>query len=131
MRRAILFLAAALFVSAGTYMLVAPAEWYAATPGVTKTGPFNVHFVRDIGLAFLAGGGAMAWGAVKTDRSAALWGAAWPCLHALFHVQIWLARGLPLDTVATVNLTAIQLPAWLALWAAWHLKDTTKEYATC
>ncbi len=37
----------------GVYMLLAPESWYFAVPGVTTTGPFNQHFVRDIGLIFL------------------------------------------------------------------------------
>ena len=111
----------AFYLLSGVYMLIAPSHWYEAVPGVTSTGPFNVHFVRDIGLVFIASAGALIWGAVRGVRTVAIAGAVWPCLHALFHVQIWLARGTPVDTVAAVNLAAIQLPAWLALWAALKL----------
>ena len=35
------------------WMLVAPAAWYRDLPaGVPDTGPYNAHFVRDIGCAF-------------------------------------------------------------------------------
>ncbi len=44
-------------------MLVAPEDWYLAVPGVTDTGPFNQHFVRDIELIFLLLGGAFLLGA--------------------------------------------------------------------
>ena len=37
----------------GLYMLAAPAGWYLAVPGITATGPFNQHFIRDIGLIFV------------------------------------------------------------------------------
>ena len=111
----------AFYLLSGVYMLIAPAHWYEAVPGVTSTGPFNIHFVRDIGLVFIASAAALLWGAVQGVRSTAVAGAAWPCLHALFHVQIWLARGVPVDAVAAVNLAAIQLPAWLALWATLKL----------
>jgi hypothetical protein len=37
----------------GVFMLVSPEQWYFAVPGVTSTGPFNQHFLRDIGLIFL------------------------------------------------------------------------------
>jgi len=47
----------------GVFMLVAPDNWYFAVPGVTTTGPFNPHFVRDIGLIFLLIGGAFLVGA--------------------------------------------------------------------
>ena len=42
----------------GVFMLVAPETWYGAVPGVTSTGPFNQHFIRDIGLIFLLVGAA-------------------------------------------------------------------------
>lgn len=37
----------------GLFMLISPANWYFAVPGVTTTGPFNQHFLGDIGLIFL------------------------------------------------------------------------------
>ena len=45
-------------IANGVFMLVSPEGWYLAVPGVTSTGPFNQHFVRDIGLIFLLLGGA-------------------------------------------------------------------------
>jgi len=27
--------------------------------------------------------------------------ALWPCLHALFHIQPWLASGAPVDQIAS------------------------------
>ena len=68
-------------------MLVAPEDWYVAVPGVTDTGPFNQHFVRDIGLIFLLLGGAFLLGAAQPHMRVVLWTAAtaWLCGHALFH----------------------------------------------
>lgn len=40
----------------GLLKLVAPEDWRSAVPGVTTTGPFNQHFVRDIGLVVLLAG---------------------------------------------------------------------------
>ena len=37
----------------GLTMLVAAPFWYASVPGASGTGPFNPHFVQDIGVAFL------------------------------------------------------------------------------
>jgi hypothetical protein len=34
-------------------MLIAPSVWYEFIPGVTDTGFFNQHFVRDIGIVQL------------------------------------------------------------------------------
>lgn len=34
----------------GLFILVDPSAWYRLVPGVMQIGPFNQHFVRDIGL---------------------------------------------------------------------------------
>lgn len=117
----VLFGVAGLYLSTAIYMFVAPEAFYNGTPGVAMMGPFNTHFIRDAGLAFLTSGAALLWGALKADRAVAVFGAAWPCLHALFHIWIFFARGFPADEVALVNLVGIQLPAWLALAAALKL----------
>ncbi len=43
-----------LLVANGAYMLLAPHTWYGSLESVVHTGPFNEHFVRDIGCAYLA-----------------------------------------------------------------------------
>jgi hypothetical protein len=48
-------------------MLFDGATWYASVPGVVETGPYNPHFVQDIGAAFLVAGLALA--ARPGDRS--------------------------------------------------------------
>src|SRR5574338_900844 len=50
----------------GVFMLMAGSRWYETIPGVTHTGPFNPHFVADIGAAYLAGGLALAARAWRT-----------------------------------------------------------------
>jgi hypothetical protein len=72
----------------GIFMLVAPETWYFTVPGVTSTGPFNQHFLRDIGLIFLFLGGALLVGAARPQMRVLLWGAPtiWLCGHALFHL---------------------------------------------
>jgi hypothetical protein len=35
-------------IANGAFMLIAPESWYLAVPGVTTTGSFNQHFVRDM-----------------------------------------------------------------------------------
>ena len=75
-------------IANGVFMLVAPADWYVAVPGVTATGPFNQHFLRDIGLIFLLLGGAFLVGAAQAHLRVALWAAPsiWLTGHALFHL---------------------------------------------
>ncbi|MCA8900662.1 MAG: hypothetical protein KDA53_05370 [Hyphomonas sp.] len=123
MWKPVLFLIAALNGLNALIMWFAPQYWYDTVPGVAMMGPLNFHFVRDIALVFGMSAGALAWGAVKLDRTAAVIGATWPCLHALFHIWIWAThRGAPFDQIAFVNLAGIQLPAWAALTAAFKFR---------
>lgn len=114
-----LALAALLGVAAvanGTFMLVSPEPWYFAVPGVTTTGPFNQHFVRDIGLIFLLLGGAFLLGAARPELRVALWGAAsiWLAGHALFH--FWeVAVGICAPSAIARDFPAVTLPAILSL----------------
>lgn len=83
----------------GIWMIVAPESWYAAVPGVPLEGPFNHHFIGDIGFAFAASGAGMLM-ALRAGVAAAafcLAGATWPTLHACFHVWEWIRDGLPSD----------------------------------
>jgi hypothetical protein len=102
----------------GLAMLTVPAAWYAAVPGVSETGPFNAHFVRDIGAAYLVCGGALAWFAwTPTARRAALSAAAFLTLHAIVH--LWdAAAGREHPHQLMIDIPSIFLPAALALWVA-------------
>lgn len=117
----ILLLILGLFhIANGLTMLAAPAEWYASVPGVTLTGPFNQHFILDIGMAFLASGFGLAWG-MRAGRSAAIVvcaGAVWPALHALIHVQGWLMHGIAPGT-AVSELVGVGALALLGVVLAW------------
>ena len=122
MWRTTLFVISGLFLAIAASMWFTPHTWYETVPGVAMMGPFNLHFIRDIALAFLMSAGALIYGAWKLNSGVAITGAVWPCLHGLFHISIWIGRGVPLDDVAMVNLFGIQLPAWLALAAAIKLQ---------
>jgi len=71
----------------GLFMLAAPADWYFAVPGVTTTGPFNQHFLRDIGLIYVMIGAGFLAGVARPSERVVIWGAAtlWLAGHALFH----------------------------------------------
>jgi hypothetical protein len=103
-------------------MLVSPAEWYVAVPGVTTTGPFNQHFLRDIGLIFLFVGAAFLLGAAMPQYRVISWAAStlWLSGHALFH--FWeVAVGICEPSVIARDFPAVTLPAIigliLTLWA--------------
>ena len=107
----------------GLYMLVSPGSWYFAVPGVTTTGPFNQHFLRDIGLIFVLIGAALLAGAIRPALRVPLWtGAAiWLAGHALFH--FWeVAVGICGASALARDFPAVTLPALivaaLAFWAA-------------
>lgn len=106
----------------GVFMLAAPAQWYATVPGVVLTGPFNPHFVLDIGMAFLASGAGLLLGA-RPGRSAAMLacaGAAWPVLHALIHVEGWLIHGIASDPkIALSEIVGVAGLAALGACLAW------------
>src|SRR3546814_8456936 len=72
----------------GIFMLVAPLTWYELVPGVTDTGFFNQHFVRDIGIIQLFLGVAFITGMLRPERRIGLWAAAtlWLIAHALFQI---------------------------------------------
>lgn len=106
----------------GFFMLASPAAWYFAVPGVTTTGPFNQHFLRDIGIIFVFLGVAYLAGVPRSEYRVVLWGAAtlWLCSHATFH--FWeVAVGICGAYALARDFPAVTLPALigvaLTIWA--------------
>lgn len=100
----------------GVFMLAAPALWYDSVPGLPHTGPFNPHFVMDIGIAYLVASLALIARAWRPRYwPAAIAGAAFMVGHAIIHM---------LDIVtkrtgnAGVDVWLVIVPALLAAWAA-------------
>jgi uncharacterized protein YjeT (DUF2065 family) len=102
----------------GLVMLGFPADWYATVPGVIDVGPFNAHFIRDIGVAYLVSGAALVWLAITpAARPAAQAGAAFLALHAVVHV--WdAAAGREHVHQLLIDLPTVFLPPALAIWIA-------------
>jgi hypothetical protein len=110
-------------------MFAVPAAWYAIAPGVPNTGPFNSHFIRDIGAAFLVAGGTLVWFASDARRRpAALACDAFFALHALVHLSD-VVTGRESIYQAARDLPTVYLGALLALWIAWPI-STPKEDGT-
>jgi hypothetical protein len=120
MRRALALLVALAMTGNGLAMLIAGPWWYGAAPGVTQTGPFNAHFVKDIGAAYLVAGAGLGWLAARgsaTARGAALAGAGFLGLHALIHLAE--AAGDPHGLADLIrDFPGVVLPAIIAAWAA-------------
>ncbi|MEQ8180063.1 MAG: hypothetical protein RIC52_02260 [Amphiplicatus sp.] len=98
----------------GASMLIDGPGWYARVPGVVETGPYNPHFVADIGAAFIAaalGLAARAWRPELWPAAAA--GTAFLALHALIHLA-----GLGHSHTAGFETFLVILPAALAVWAS-------------
>ena len=131
MNRVVLILAILLGIGAitnGIFMLVSPTNWYFAVPGVTTTGPFNQHFVRDIGLIFVGVGAAFLLGAARPIYRVILWGAAavWLSGHALFH--FWeVAVGICGASALLRDFPAVTLPAMLAVAITTHALSTKES----
>jgi hypothetical protein len=88
-RRALALLVGLAMAANGVAMLLAGPAWYAAVPGVTETGPFNAHFVRDVGAACLSAGAGLVWFAASASalaRGAAIAGVVFLALHGLIHL---------------------------------------------
>jgi hypothetical protein len=110
-----------LFVN-GLFMLLVPWTWYEGLPGVTDTGPFNQHFIRDIGIIYLFLAVAFVIGLVRPELRVVLWAAAtlWLSAHAVFH--LWeVAVGICSPSVIPRDFPAVHLPAIigaaLTIWA--------------
>ena len=128
MARILAWLQAALLSGNGLAMLFAGLWWYGAVPGVTATGPYNPHFVRDIGAAYLVAGVNHAAFALRPRQ-------AWPALaaaagfltlHAAIHLFDAVCGTRPLQDVAR-DAGGIYLPTLIALglmvWAAPSAKE--------
>jgi hypothetical protein len=113
----------------GLFMLISPIDWYFAVPGVTTTGPFNQHFIRDIGLIFLFVGTSFLVGAASSRYRVVLWAAPtlWLAGHAFFH--FWeVAVGICEPSVIVRDFPAVTLPAIigavLTLWAVCETRQS-------
>lgn len=120
-------LLALLMVGNGGYMLANPGDWYLAIDGVADTGPFNPHFVRDIGFIYLLTGFALVVGIYFPDQRPGLWStvAAWHMAHAGFH--IWeVVVGICGPEALARDFLGVTLPGVLALViavAAWRARS--------
>ncbi|MBR0872860.1 hypothetical protein JQ633_21035 [Bradyrhizobium tropiciagri] len=116
MKRTIAGILAVFNFTNGLVMLTAGPRWWTLVPGAADTGPFNPHFVQDVGIAFMAAGlglAARAWRAAYWPAAAI--GAAFLAGHGLLHLAMIVAGH---HRHAASDLMAVILPAALALYAA-------------
>ncbi len=127
MRRTSLILLSLPMLANGLFMLLAPATWYGFVPGVSDTGPFNPHFVRDIGAAYaVAAGGLLALARYAAAWPAAVAGGSFLLLHAAVHVADALqGRIAPAHLFGDTLL--VLFPALIALALAWPRSHLTSS----
>ena len=116
----VLLVAGLASVANALWMLADPLRWYHDLPaGVPDTGPFNPHFVRDIGCAVLAVGVAQIWAAFARPWRAPLVGVSAIFLmgHAVLHI-FDTARGAVPSDHWWLDLPGVYLPALLFGYAA-------------
>jgi hypothetical protein len=102
----------------GLLMLTDGQRWFGITPGAASTGPFNAHFVADVGVAFIAAGlGLLALSWRNRYWPAAFAGATFLVFHALIHLVGYLRH--PHDLMSTVWIAAL---SFLALGVAIPVK---------
>ncbi len=99
------------------WMLAAPLHWYHELPAaVPDFGPFNPHFVRDIGCAFATIGVALVWAALAPQRrfTLAVVGTFFYVAHAALHVFDTLREAVELEHVL-LDFPGVYLPALLLI----------------
>ena len=114
------------------WMLAGPMHWYHELPAaVPDTGPFNPHFVRDIGCAFLTTGVALVWAAYAPSLRLPLVGIAALFLvaHAVLHVYDTLVGNLPNDHW-WLDFPGVYLPALVLAVAAERLRRAARGGAS-
>ena len=102
------------------WMLAGPMHWYTDLPaGVPDTGPFNAHFVRDIGCAFLTVGIGLVWAAFTPAWRPPLVAvcALFLVAHAGLHVYD-TTRGAMGHDHWWLDLPGVYLPAAITAYAA-------------
>jgi fucose 4-O-acetylase-like acetyltransferase len=126
MRRWISGALAVLLSANGLVMLFASFWWYGAVDGVTETGPFNPHFVRDIGMAYLVTAGGLGWYAWRPSQGwpALVAAAAFLTLHAAIHVYDAACGREPLAMIAR-DFAGVFLPALVAVLIALRKPEVT------
>jgi hypothetical protein len=116
----------ALNICIGSTLLVAGERWFMNTPSVAATGPYNPHFVADVGAAFPAAGLALLARSWRTRLwPAAMAGSTFLVFHGSIHVRDFFRH--PHDLGSTLSVV---VPSFLALWSAIPSKgDTSAECA--
>lgn len=109
--RLILWILVAYYLATGLYITLMPFDFYTSAPGVAGTGPYNMHFIRDVGFAFTTSALAIGYGLYKQQAAVMVFGALWLLVHGLFHIGLWFVHGMSTDQAALIDALLVSLPA--------------------
>ncbi len=126
-----LLLLATLTAANAVWMLADPQHWYHDLPAaVPDTGPYNEHFVRDIGCAFATVAIALGWAALRPRWRAPLVtiSALFLAAHAGLHVFDTM-RGFLEGDHWLLDLPGVYLPALVTLPLAFRALRNARERA--
>lgn len=127
---ALLWGLAGLTAANAAWMLLQPTTWFSGLPAaVPDFGPYNEHFVRDIGCAFAAVALALGWAARRPALRPALVTVAafFLVAHALLHIFDTL-RGAVGAEHWWIDFPGVYLPAAATLWLALHARDAARPF---
>lgn len=111
MIRLLIWAFVAFYLLTGLYIAALPQDFYLNAPGVQATGPYNMHFIRDVGFAFLTSSAAIGYGLYSGIKPVMLFGATWILIHGLFHLTLWIVHGMQADNAAIVDMVIVSVPA--------------------
>ena len=112
------------YLLTGLYLVVSPFGFYESAPGVTETGPYNMHFIRDVGFAFTVSALGIAFGLMRRLKPLIVFGSAWLAMHGTFHLILWYVHSDHTSEAALVDLAVVVFPAALVTYLCVTYKES-------
>lgn len=107
----------AISIGNGVWMMLSASTWFNEMPvAADDTGPFNAHFVHDVGLVYLLVGAGAFWCAYKLKKCAEVhFGITLFMVgHALIHIVEILLEDLP-SSHWLIDFPLVTLPAMILI----------------
>ena len=111
MIRILIWAFVAFYLLTGLYIAILPNDFYLNAPGAQGTGPYNMHFIRDVGFAFFSSSVAIGYGIYYGNKPVMMFGALWLLMHGLFHLTLWMIHGMQFDSAAIIDMVVVSIPA--------------------
>lgn len=99
------------YLITGLFISVTPFVFYETGPGVSDTGPYNMHFLRDVGFAFTVSALGIGYGLRRNLKPLVVFGCAWLAMHGMFHLTLWFLHTHPTSEGALIDLVLVVMPA--------------------